>query len=58
MGNIQNLDVQIPHEIIQYWGWFLAFGIALLLLCDVAVARSVTTTIVSMENFAWLLVVA
>jgi hypothetical protein len=32
MGNIQNLDVQIPHELIQYWGWFLAFGIALLLL--------------------------
>jgi hypothetical protein len=24
MGNIQNLGVQIPHEIIQYWGWFLA----------------------------------
>ena len=36
MGRIQNLDVQIPHEIIQYWGWFLAFGIALPLLGVVA----------------------
>ena len=58
MGNIQNLDVQIPHEIIQYWGWFLAFGIALLLLGVVAVARSVTATIVSMVFFGWLLVFA
>ena len=58
MGNIQNLDVQIPHEIIQYWGWFLAFGIALMLLGVVAVARSVTATIVSMVFFGWLLVFA
>jgi uncharacterized membrane protein HdeD (DUF308 family) len=58
MGNIQNLDVQIPHEIIQYWGWFLAFGIALMLLGIVAVARSVTATIVSMVFFGWLLVFA
>ena len=26
MGNIQILDIQIPHEIVQYWGWFLAFN--------------------------------
>ena len=58
MGSIQNLDVQIPHEIIQYWGWFLAFGIALLLLGVVAVVRSVTATIVSMLFFGWLLVFA
>ena len=58
MGNIQNLDVQIPHEIIQYWGWFLAFGIALLLLGVVAVFRSVTATIVSMLFFGWLLLFA
>ena len=48
MGSIQNLDVQILHEIIQYWGWLLAFGIALLLLGVVAVVRSVAATIVSM----------
>jgi uncharacterized membrane protein HdeD (DUF308 family) len=58
MGIIQNLDVQILHEIIQYWGWFLAFGIALLLLGVVAVVRSVTATIVSMLFFGWLLVFA
>jgi uncharacterized membrane protein HdeD (DUF308 family) len=58
MGSIQNLDVQIPHEIIQYWGWFLAFGIALLLLGIVAIVRSVTATIVSMLFFGWLLVFA
>ena len=58
MGTIQNLDVQIPHEIIQYWGWFLAFGIALLLLGIVAIVRSVTATIVSMLFFGWLLVFA
>jgi uncharacterized membrane protein HdeD (DUF308 family) len=58
MGNIQNLDVQVPHEIIQYWGWFLAFGIALLLLGVIAVIRSVTATIVSMLFFGWLLLFA
>jgi len=58
MGNVQTLDVQIPHEIVQYWGWFLAFGICLLLLGVVAVARSVTATIVSMLFFGWLLVLA
>jgi uncharacterized membrane protein HdeD (DUF308 family) len=58
MGSIQNLDVQIPHEIIQYWGWFLAFGIALLPLGVVAIVRSVTATIVSMLFFGWLLVLA
>ena len=58
MGRIQNLDVQIPHEIIQYWGWFLAFGIALPLLGVVAVVRSVTATIVSILFFGWLLVFA
>ena len=58
MGNVQTLDIQIPHEIVQYWGWFLAFGICLLLLGVVAVARSVTATIVSMLFFGWLLVLA
>jgi len=56
IGNVQTLDVQIPHEIVQYWGWFLAFGICLSLLGIFAVARSVTATIVSMLFFGWLLV--
>jgi len=58
MGNAQTLDVQIPHELVQYWGWFLAFGICLLLLGVVAIARSVMATIVSMLFFGWLLVLA
>ena len=32
MTEIQTLEIQIPHEIVQYWGWFLAFGIGLLVL--------------------------
>ena len=50
MGNIQSLDVQIPHEIVQYWGWFLAFGVGLLLLGVIAIVRSVTATIVSPDS--------
>jgi uncharacterized membrane protein HdeD (DUF308 family) len=58
IGHIQNLDVQIPKDIVQYWGWFLAFGIALMALGVIAVARSVTATIVSMLFFGWLLLFA
>jgi hypothetical protein len=32
IDNVQTFDVQVPHEIVEYWGWFLAFGICLLLL--------------------------
>ena len=58
MGNVQALEIQIPHEIVQYWGWFLAFGIALLVLGFAAVARSVTATVATMIFFGWLLVLA
>jgi uncharacterized membrane protein HdeD (DUF308 family) len=50
--------VQIPHEIVQYWGWFLAFGIGVLILGIAAVVRSVAATVVSMLFFGWLLVLA
>jgi len=52
------LYVQIPAEIAHYWGWFLAFGIGLLLLGLAAVVRSATATVVSMLFFGWLLVLA
>ena len=55
MGNI---EIQVPHEIVQYWGWFLAFGIGLVILGVAAVARSVTATVVSMLYFGWLLLFA
>src|SRR3984885_5392939 len=58
MGNIQGMDIQIPHEVAQYWGWFLAFGIALVMLGFAAVVRSVTATIISMLFFGWLLVLS
>ena len=58
MGNIQALDIEIPREIVQYWGWFLAFGIALLVLGIAAVVRSVTATVATMLFFGWLLVIA
>jgi hypothetical protein len=32
MGNIQAIEVQVPYEVVQYWGSFLVFGISLLAL--------------------------
>ncbi len=58
MGDIQSMEAQIPREIIHYWGWFMVFGIALVLLGISAVVRSVTATIVSMLFFGWLLVLS
>ncbi len=58
MAETQTFAVQIPQELVQYWGWFLAFGIGLLALGVVAVARSVTATVASMLFFGWLLVIA
>jgi uncharacterized membrane protein HdeD (DUF308 family) len=57
LGDVQ-LQVQIPHEIVQYWGWFLAFGIGVLLLGIVGIVRSVAATVVSMLFFGWLLVLS
>lgn len=48
IGNIQAIEVQIPHEIVQYWGWFLVFGIGLLTLGIAAVVRSVLATVATM----------
>jgi uncharacterized membrane protein HdeD (DUF308 family) len=49
--------VRIPQDVIQHWGWFLALGIALVLLGFAAIVRSVTATVVSMLFFGWLLVI-
>jgi uncharacterized membrane protein HdeD (DUF308 family) len=58
MSEIQALDVRIPVEIVYNWGWFLAFGIALVLLGVLAIVRSVAATVVSMLFFGWLLLFA
>ena len=39
MGNIQAVEVQIPHELVQYWGWFVAFGFGL-------VARGIAAVVI------------
>lgn len=57
-GDIQAFDVQIPHEVAQYWVWLVVFGIVLLLLGIAAVVRSVTATVATMLFFGWLLVIA
>ena len=58
MIEVQTLDVRIPAEIIHNWGWFLAFGIGLVLLGFLAIVRSVAATVVSTLFFGWLLVMA
>jgi uncharacterized membrane protein HdeD (DUF308 family) len=58
MGELSVLDVRVPAAVIQNWGWFLAFGIALMLLGVLAVVRSVAATVVSMLFFGWLLLIA
>jgi len=32
ISDVQAIEVQIPREVAQYTGWFLVFGIGLLLL--------------------------
>jgi uncharacterized membrane protein HdeD (DUF308 family) len=57
LGSI-DVAVQVTPEMIHNWGWFLAFGIILMLLGIAAISRSVTSTVVSMGFFGWLLVIA
>ncbi len=58
MGDTQTFVVQLPHELVQSWGWFLAFGIGLLALGVAAVARSFSATVASMLFFGSLLLMA
>jgi len=50
--------IQVTQEMIRNWGWFLAFGIVLMVLGIAAVVRSVTATMASMVFFGWLMVFA
>ncbi|WP_294531826.1 DUF308 domain-containing protein [uncultured Rhodoblastus sp.] len=58
MADTQAFAVQIPAEIVQYWGWFLALGLGLLALGVAAIARSFTATVATMLFFGWLLLLA
>jgi uncharacterized membrane protein HdeD (DUF308 family) len=44
-------------ELKKNWGWFLALGIALLVLGAIALGASVAMTIVSMVLLGWLLII-
>jgi uncharacterized membrane protein HdeD (DUF308 family) len=57
-AEVQNFEVQFSHDLIQYWGWFLALGMGLSALGVAAAARAVTATVVAMVFFGWLLVLA
>jgi uncharacterized membrane protein HdeD (DUF308 family) len=59
MSNVSDvLVIQVSPEMIHHWGWFLAFGIVLIVLGIAAIARSVSSTVVSMMFFGWVLVIA
>ncbi|WP_024506949.1 DUF308 domain-containing protein [Bradyrhizobium sp. ARR65] len=58
MSDAQGFQIEVPQEIVQYWGWFLAFGIGLVVLGIAAIARSFRATIVTMLFFGWLLIIA
>jgi uncharacterized membrane protein HdeD (DUF308 family) len=58
MTELQALDIRIPAEIVHNWGWFLALGIALVLLGFLAIGRAVAATVVSMLFFGWLLLIS
>ena len=58
MSESQTLAILMPPELVQYWGWFLAFGIGLVVLGVAAVARAFTAAVASMLFFGWLLVIA
>jgi uncharacterized membrane protein HdeD (DUF308 family) len=58
MGDIQALQIQVPHEVAQQWGWFLVLGVALLLLGIAAVIRSFAATVATMLFFGVLLLMA
>jgi uncharacterized membrane protein HdeD (DUF308 family) len=53
-----SLFLQVPAEVTRNWGWFLAFGIGLVILGVLGVFQAVRATVVSMYFFGWLLVLA
>jgi uncharacterized membrane protein HdeD (DUF308 family) len=58
MPEIHAFEIQIPVELFGHWGWFFAYGVGVLLLGILAVARSMTATVLTLLFVGWLLVVA
>lgn len=55
--NTENMHSLDKKELKKHWGWLVALGLILLILGIAAISASVTTTIISMSIFGWLLVV-
>jgi uncharacterized membrane protein HdeD (DUF308 family) len=58
MAEIGSATFQMTREMVSHWGWFLAFGIVLVLLGLAAMIRSFATTVASMFFFGWLMIFA
>src|SRR6516164_7411779 len=58
MTSFQSIEVQVPQELVHYWGWLLAFGVGLVLLGIAAIGRAITATVATMLFFGRLLLLA
>jgi uncharacterized membrane protein HdeD (DUF308 family) len=59
MPNLSDvLVIKITPEMIHHWGWFVALGIVLIVLGIAAIVRALSSTVVSMMFFGWVLVFA
>lgn len=54
----QGVAIAASPDVIHHWGWFLAFGVILIVLGLAAIWRSMRATVVSMMFFGWVLVFA
>jgi uncharacterized membrane protein HdeD (DUF308 family) len=45
------------HELRRHWGWYLALGIALIILGIIALGNSLLATLASMLVLGWLLII-
>src|SRR5271157_1355144 len=58
LAQIDVTVIQVTPEMTSNWGWFLAFGIVLMVLGIAAIVRSFAATVASMVFFGWLLLFA
>jgi uncharacterized membrane protein HdeD (DUF308 family) len=54
----QQAPTQVPADIVHNWGWYLVFGIGLVVLGILAIGRAIAATVISMLFFGWLLLIA
>jgi uncharacterized membrane protein HdeD (DUF308 family) len=58
MNQVNVLLVEIPRELAQNWGWFLALGVGLGVLGVLGIVYSIRATVASMYFFGGVLVAA